>query len=327
MVNPVDIAERYLHILRLIAPGRWLKAQTDLDRAAALLVTGLPGDPDELVQSTLGKAEGFARLLPFWSGLKGNLRVPIGALLTTWHVDPAQTVALRKRARVLFREQGAGYADPYGFLAALLLEGNPRTGGLTPETVRLLGGVAGLLRRQHWFSYYHDVLPLLAVRPDKLTNTEDFLAEVCTITRSLTDAGFRSYAERLRAALLLVAHGGEDKAAIRAMQEWRRAMKAQGLASRMMSLPNLASLAIGWGHADRPGVDALVRLEGALRDGRPKADQRTALNQAAGLLVSAAPGSGRAEDGGGALRRLVFEAHIASLIAADSVAIHDDADE
>ncbi len=327
-LDAADVAQRHLGILRMIAPTGWLRAPSDLQRTAALIATGLSGDSALVAERVIAAGEDFAKGLPFWVGLRGEIRIAIGALLVAFHITPQEALALRKDVRKRYRDDRAGYVEPHAFLAALV---HKRRIALLPHggtqgnggAVTRIHGPARLLRQRHWFSYYHDVAPLLAAQSGVLEPAERFAERVRRAVQLLKDAGFPSYADRLRTALVLLASGQEPSSIVRLMEDWRQGLKGQPVPHRRLAGAGFALLAMGWGGAERDGLEALSRLYGNLRHGRPKADPATAVTFAAFLLARMGP----AHDRGSldpATAFLVLDAHAAGLAAAEGAAGSDE---
>ncbi len=326
-----DVARRYQGILRMIAPGGWLRPPSHMQRSVALIATAMPGDSALVAENILSAAEIFAKRLPFWAGLRGDIRFCIGALITAYDADAEDVVALRADVRRTYKAMRAGYVEPYTFMAALIQAGSAERRGADPfrpaeSALTRLHATTRILRQRHWFSYYHDVVPLVAVQTEALGAAPILADRVSRSAQQLRDAGFRSYADRLRAALILTAVGQDVSALIRLMEDWRQALKSQPVPHRRIGVVDLALLTVGWGRADRDGLDELARLHGALRHGRPKADPSTAITYAAALLARMGASRSSTDRGAasGAVRpqtgfpvMALLNAHAASAAAAE----------
>ncbi|MGF1456614.1 MAG: hypothetical protein ACFB6R_14700 [Alphaproteobacteria bacterium] len=323
-LDATDVAQRHLGILRMIAPTGWLRAPTEMQRTAALVATGVSGDSALVADRAIAAGDAFAKGLPFWVGLRGDIRIAIGTFLVAFGLTPEDALALRQAVRRRYRDDGAGYVEPHAFLAALV---HRRRTGPAPDTALSTGDGAvtriqasiRLLRQRYWFSYYHDVAPLLAAQPGSLDPAERFAEKLRRTVQRLKDAGFPSYADRLRTALILLAAGPEPAATVRLMEDWRQGLKGQPLPHKRLGSAGLALMALGWGSADREGLEAMARLYGGLRHGRPKADPATAVNSAAALLARMGPAQGRGPlDPDTAF--FLFDAQAASLACAEGAA-------
>ncbi len=291
--DPEDLAARYLAVIRALRMGRWFITVPEFYRAAALTITGpglvnQDGTPETIARDIHRTADALRAVLPVWSGLKGEVRIPIAAFLLTHGVAPDDVPELRRKALELFREERLSYVEPYGFLTALILATQPGLGGLTTPAVRRVKASSQLLRARFWLAYYEDVAPLVATNAGGADSPEQFTGRVRQVTQGLRDAGFRDYSNRLRAALLITAGARDTKAVVSAMAAWRMSLKGSQLPHKLVNLTTGALVTMAWGRPDPAYLDAISVLYEDLREGRPRANRRTAINDALMLFARSA---------------------------------------